>query len=206
MKQNIKAIIFDVDGVLLKSIDEKGKYLWSKDLKKDLKIGSEQCKIIFSDIWGNITDGKLDTMKHLDKVFKHAAFKNINILPKDFINYWISKDIFINDEMIDLVKSLSIKCYIGSNQDLYRGKHIKKLIGKYFQKCFISSEIGYCKPEFEFYSYIENELNLKPNEIFFIDDRQKNIENANKKGWNTYLYKEDLDEFKQYLKELNLFT
>ncbi len=78
------------------------------------------------------------------------------------------------------------------------------MIGKYFKKCFISSEIGYNKPEFEFYSYIEQELNLKPSEILFIDDCRENIESADQKGWNTYLYKQDLNQLKQYLKKLNL--
>ncbi|MCP3659010.1 MAG: HAD-IA family hydrolase [Bacteroidetes bacterium] len=204
MKQNIKAIIFDVDGVLLKNVDDEGKFLWSKDLKKDLKIGSNQCKIIFSNIWKEVTKGKLDTIKHLDEVFKHSFFKNINILPKEFVDYWLSKDIFIIEEMLNLVKSLSHKCYIGSNQDLYRGRYIKKLIGKYFEKCFISAEMGYNKPNPKFYSYIEKELNLKPNQILFVDDNDENIESAKNKGWHTYLYKEDFKEFKQYLQRFNI--
>ena len=47
--ENIKAIIFDVDGGVFKTHDEKGNDLWSCTVKKDLGLTSEHFSRIFSE-------------------------------------------------------------------------------------------------------------------------------------------------------------
>lgn len=55
----IKAIIFDVDGVLFKTYDENGDFLWIRSTKEDLGLSLDHLSIIFSEKWGDITKGKL---------------------------------------------------------------------------------------------------------------------------------------------------
>lgn len=43
----IKAIIFDVDGVLFQNHDENGRYLWSKNAKEDLGLSRDHFLIIY---------------------------------------------------------------------------------------------------------------------------------------------------------------
>ncbi len=198
-KMGIKAIVFDVDGVLFFNKDSGGKYLWSKNLKKDLGIKTKHCKIIYSKFWENVTKGKINTKKYLSNIFKLDSFNDIKITPDDYISYWLKKDYFINNNIINFIQTLNIDCYIGTNQDFYRGNNIKKLIGKNFKKIFISSEIGHIKPEPNFFHHIQSSLNLNGNEILLIDDKKQNIESARSLNWNTFLFTDNLDKLKNYL-------
>jgi hypothetical protein len=47
----MKSIVFDCDGVLINNTDEYGKYLWSKNIKKDLGLRPDQIRLIFSGDW-----------------------------------------------------------------------------------------------------------------------------------------------------------
>ncbi|MBN9342812.1 MAG: hypothetical protein BGO76_07615 [Caedibacter sp. 38-128] len=108
--------------------------------------------------------------------------------------------------MLNLVKSIGVPAYLGTNQDSYRTKHIKKIVGHTFRGCFASYAIGHIKPESGFYRYIENELGLESKQILLIDDTLANVEGAKARGWQSYLYKGDLKQLKTFLQELNLLT
>lgn len=79
--ENIKAIIFDVDGVVFKTHDERGNYLWSRTVKKDLGLTSEHFSRIFSEKWTDIITGKIDLRRHLDVLFKEKLFEDLNLSP-----------------------------------------------------------------------------------------------------------------------------
>jgi HAD superfamily hydrolase (TIGR01509 family) len=73
-----------------------------------------------------------------------------------------------------------------------------------FDNIYSSSEVGYLKSEPEFYQYIINDLGLDPEEILFIDDRQRNIDLAQSLGLvNSYLVN-NFTEAKKILKKFNL--
>nr|WP_255813712.1 HAD-IA family hydrolase [Acidaminobacter sp. JC074] len=58
---------------------------------------------------------------------------------------------------------------------------------KYFDSMVISSEIGVCKPSSMMYQQALTDLNLKPDEVIFVDDRPKNCLGAEKLGIKSYL-------------------
>src|ERR1700687_5543034 len=126
MMEMVKAIIFDVDGVIFKSQDQNGKYLWSRNLKQDLGLGKQHCQLIYSDAWNMVTRGKIDTKDHLKNVFSDPIFDGLEITSEIFINYWLSYDNYVNTDMIEIVQSLKIPVFLGTNQDRYRTEHIKK--------------------------------------------------------------------------------
>ena len=55
---------------------------------------------------------------------------------------------------------------------------------KYFDKLFLSHEIGSVKPEEKIYRAIENYTNLPPEQHIFIDDVKEYVEAAAKLGWD----------------------
>lgn len=197
-----KAIIFDVDGVVFKTHNEDSKYLWSRTIKKDLGITSQHFSEIFSDKWIDILTGKITFKKHLNDVVKKDLFKEINFSPEKYIDYWLAKDHNLNLGLLEVVKSLKIPCYLGTNQEMLRTSHIIKSVGEYFQGCFPSYKVGYIKPEVEFFSHIEKSLELKPQELLLIDDLKENIMSADKCGWKTYHYKNDTRDLQVFLSAL----
>ena len=50
---------------------------------------------------------------------------------------------------------------------------------------FISAEIHKIKPQADFYEYILDKFQLKPEELLFLDDNLRNIEGAEKLGIRT---------------------
>ena len=197
-----KAIIFDVDEVIFKTHDEDGKYLWSRTIKKDLGITSQHFAEIFSDKCIDILRGKRTFREHLDNLFQKELFQEINFSTDEYINYWLTKDHNLNLELLEVVKSLKIPCYLGTNQEMLRTSHIIQSVGEYFQGCFPSYKIGYVKPEVEFFSHIEKSIELEPKDLLLIDDLQENIMSADKCGWKTYHYKNDIKDLQVFLNDL----
>ena len=58
---------------------------------------------------------------------------------------------------------------------------------KYFDSMVISSEIGVCKPNSMMYQQALTDLNLKADQVIFVDDRPKNCMGASKLGIKSYL-------------------
>lgn len=176
--KKIKAVIFDVDGVIFKTHDDQGRYLWSLSIKDELGLTSKHFSMIFSKKWEDITRGNGDLTLHLNNIFEDELFKDLNITPKQYINYWLSHDSQVNEDMLSLIESLRIPCYIGTNQEALRTNHIINTVGSYFKEFFASYKIGFIKPEHGFFNYIQNALSLLPHELLLIDDTKDNIEGA----------------------------
>lgn len=61
----MQTIIFDVDGVIFKAMDDQGCYLWRKNIEADLGITREHISKIYNADWDNVTKGKRDIKVHL---------------------------------------------------------------------------------------------------------------------------------------------
>lgn len=196
-----KAILFDLDGVLIKSLDSNGKYLWSKHLKKDLGLTKEHCARIFGPQWRDVTTGAVGTREHLNTVFEDPIFKDLSVSADTFIDYWLSQESHehVNKDMLKMIQNLPMPKYIATNQESYRTPHIQSLLPACFEKTFASFEIGYIKPEEGFYKHIQTELGLYAHEIVLIDDTFENVQKAQELGWQTYWYKNDLKTLKIFL-------
>jgi HAD superfamily hydrolase (TIGR01509 family) len=195
----IKAIIFDVDGVIFKTHDDNGNYLWSRNIKDDLGLTSEHFSAIFSEKWEDIIRGKIDLNEHLGALFQEELFKDLKINLQQYIQYWLSHDHQVNQDMLRLVASLATPCYLGTNQEALRTAHILGTVGSCFQGCFASYKVGFIKPESGFFQHIQKTLSLPSNELLLIDDTKNNIDGAQKCGWHVYHYQNDLEELIDFL-------
>lgn len=71
-----------------------------------------------------------------------------------------------------------------------------------FDKIFLSYEEGYVKSNIEAFINVEKKLNIKAENILFIDNNENNINNAKKRGWNTCLASGyELDKIKNTVDE-----
>lgn len=200
--QTIKVVIFDLDGVVFKSLDDQGKFLWSINLEKDLGLSLHHCHKIYALEWNDVIRGHLETKEHLERVFRDPLFQDLKITPEDYIDYWLSHDSFLDYEMLRFVDSLPVPCYIGTNQDRHRTEYINKMVGGSFVDCFSSYQIGAIKPEPMFYEYIEKALGVPSSQLLLIDDTHANVEGARRRGWHGYHYKGDMDDLKNVVQEL----
>jgi len=198
----IKAIIFDVDGVILNSKNANGRYLWSSNISQDLGMKSEHFRILHSLEWNHVTRGHKDTIAHLEEIFKHPTFVPLRLTPEKYIEYWLKRDNFVNHEVLAIAQKMVLPKYIGTNQDKFRTAHIKQLVGTHFDGCFASYEIGFIKPEQGFYAHIERHLDLAPEELLLIDDTKANVTAAQQRGWQGYHFIGDVNLLALFVQHL----
>lgn len=189
MSTLIKAIVFDVDGVLINCVDDEGCFSWQKSIKEDLGIPAEVVtKGFFLKYWPRIGTGEMDTLEALSEFLNGIG---AGISANTFMDYWFEKDSDINQDVYELASHLKEKGYrlfIGTNQEKYRLDHLKNLLNKndLFEDFFASSIIGYGKPDPLFFKAVIERTGLKPSEMFFIDDSDKNIETARSLQWHAH--------------------
>jgi putative hydrolase of the HAD superfamily len=68
-----------------------------------------------------------------------------------------------------------------------------KKINDYFDKVYLSYEIGICKPDRRIFDHLIADARLVPQHCLYIDDGEKNIETARTLGFATYLAKPQED-------------
>lgn len=196
MRNMIKAIIFDIGGVVLpKRIEEV--YL---KLVNDLGIDNDS----FEDFRKNydfsgILKGEDSIEKFLKDVEKKFSLE-VNIIEKWKKIYVDSMP--IDNEVVNVIKKLK-KNYItpslSNTSKLHAEINRKRGVFSYFQPALNSCDLGLMKPEKEIYNLILDRLNLKPEECIFIDDRESHIDSAKKLGFKTILFKDS----QQLLSDLN---
>lgn len=196
----LKALVFDIDGVLLDHENEKG-HDWTINIENDLNISKETVEQLHKNAkqWHNLSLGQDKVEEYFAKFLEEHNITKINAM--QLVNYFINNDTNTRYYMFDEVKKLTDKnyqLYIGTHQIPEKGQRLWFIedFNKYFIKMFTSYTIGYMKHELQFFEKITNELNLLPNEIMLIDDKKKNVDTAIKAGWQGYLYTtfEDIKE------------
>ncbi len=172
-----KAILFDVDGVVLFPRD---KY-FSQRLKEDgYDIDGEKIGQFFKDKYNQIVVGEADLKEELSKVITDWGWQGT---VDELLHYWFSYENKLNQEIIDFAQELRQKgvlCYLASDHSDYRKQDLLNNIGlsQYFDGAFFSSDIGHTKEEKEYYEQVLRQISLTPDEISFVDDDIKNIEVA----------------------------
>ena len=182
-KEEIKAVIFDIGGVLLENplISE----FW-----KNCK-GSKQLRNKFG-------AGKMPKQEFINK-----ASKMLNIPKRDFIKeygkaYFPIKKI---KEVYKIYKKIKIKKTLFSDTNPIHLKFIKKKYPEIFDiadAIFMSSISGSRKNQLVSYKHIISKLQFRPSQMLVIDDKQDVLDLARRLGMKTILFKNN----KQLIKNL----
>ncbi len=110
------------------------------------------------------------------------------------INLKKGDDFEIIESSFDFAKSLQKNYRLGILSNLsadHREGLEKRGFYNLFDSIFLSGETGQVKPERQAYISILRELNVAPEETFFIDDSPANIRTAKELGMKTFLFKEE---------------
>lgn len=204
-----KAIFFDADGVLIKN-----KHLFTDQLQQDYGMEIEKMLPFFNGVFRDCSVGKADLKIELAKVMDEWGWKGT---VEELMDYWFSKGTYIEDDVLDFVKSLrdkGVRCFMTTDQEKYRGEYLRSVLGggKVFEEVFFSAEMGCPKklPEFwdKVFAHLNQASRILPNtpvttiversETFFTDDDQENIEKVSAYGIETYLFT-DLESLKKRL-------
>lgn len=196
----IKNIIFDLGGVLIDHNPEKtlSAYFSKEDADIILK------EIFRNHLWlerdrGVVTSDEI--MEQKKDLIPSAIYDKVNEMVQNFFPYMPPFE-----KMYGFVEELKEKGY---------GVYLLSNVGKEFHTVkkdipvlslfdgFVaSSDYEVVKPEIEIYNILFEKFSLKPEECFFIDDVQKNIDGARKAGMDGHCYYHgDLEILKADLRE-----
>ena len=104
-------------------------------------------------------------------------------------------------DFCEYVKSRHYGIYVLSNADNMFHDYFPRFAREdYFDGVMVSSDIHMIKPEIRIYEHFLKTYELIPEECLFIDDREENINGAQKVGINGYLFTGDFEKIKEVLK------
>ena len=197
----IKSIVFDIGGVILDAKELiKDLKVWFKP-KDEMKFWEELNLKIAPLCKGN---GSLyETMKEFakEKKVKIPDSELKTLFVKDF-----DKTLKFNKEVLKLIKKLKPNYKLGiiSNIIEEHSAELKKTnMFKDFEIVIMSYEVKMSKHEIDIFKLLIKEMNLKPNEIVFIDDVQQYANNASSLGIHGICFK-NIEQLKTELKKLNV--
>jgi HAD superfamily hydrolase (TIGR01509 family) len=189
-----KAILFDVDGLVIKARKE----FFSERLARKQGISDESVRKFFMHDFKQCSFGKADLKEKITPFLEEWRWEES---VDDLLVYWFESESSTDEKVLEAIKSFrekEIKCYIATRQEKYRFDYLLNTIGlaKYFDGAFSTCDIGFDKSDPKFYEYILDQISFKPSEVLFFDDTPINIETALLVGIESYLYV-DINTLKQ---------
>ena len=124
------------------------------------------------------------------------------------MNHWHEYCMDGIEEMGGVIKELKDQgygIYLCSNASMRLLQCYKQVIPgiEYFDGVLFSAEVKCIKPQKEIYLHLFENFQLKPEECFFIDDLQRNIDGAKACGMEGYCHKDgNVESLKKVLRGL----
>jgi epoxide hydrolase-like predicted phosphatase len=196
---NISTLIFDFGGVLI-DLDMNQSILNFK------KLGVENVENYLSNFgqsgfFMQLEKGKISADEFRSEIRKMTAN---TITDKEIDDAWNAFLVRIPSEKLDIVYQLrkKFRVIMLSNTNAIHFPYAEQTffsyknrgIDVYFDKCYRSYDMKMAKPDAEIFEAILIQEQVAPNQCLLLDDGPKNIEQAQKLGFQTYFVdpKEDL--------------
>ena len=186
-----KLIIFDCFGVLTSEVAP----IWLRRYFDDYTADKIHQSII--------VDGDKGILS-ADQMFKELSLI-VDEPADDILNDWIDIGA-LHEDLIEYIKSLKERGFKTAFLSDSSYGFVKLLIDKYnleplFDTIVVSSEVGFLKANPEMFNLVLDRLIIKPENAIMVDDRQSNLDSAEKVGIKGILYK-DTQSFKEALESI----
>lgn len=205
--ENVKAIIFDLGGVIL-NID------YNKTSNAFKEAGVLQIDEMYSPktadaLFQNLEEGKVTEEAFFNSIRKESG---TSLSDEQITACWNSMLLDFRTSTLSFIKTLRprYKVFLLSNTNSIHLRHFYKIheglqdqpFEAYFDAVYYSHLIGLRKPGTAAYQFVLEKNNLHAEECLFIDDLYQNIEGAKQAGLQTVLLNsemlvEGLDIFQQ---------
>ncbi|MFZ2887163.1 MAG: HAD-IA family hydrolase [Minisyncoccia bacterium] len=189
----IKAILFDADGVVIKKRDR----FFSERFAEKQEVPLSDVLPFFKNEMLQAFVGKADIKQALTTYLPKWKW---NDSVDDFLAYWFGEESPRDEGVIAYVQELRQKgtrCYVATDREKYWAEYLLETSGlkKDFDGFFFSYDIGHEKDAPEFFEEVLSRLELKPEEVQYWDDDQKNVDVAKALGIDARFYS-NLEELK----------
>lgn len=193
----IETIIFDLGNVIIDLDTEATKYAFKNLYGTDYKSNMAELKA--KNIFTKYETGSISTQTFLNEL---SAFDDA-ISFDEVKNAWNAMLLDIPEENYKILSKAkeNYRTFCLSNTNklhidfIYKQLKTKKGISNlnaYFEKVYLSHEIGKRKPNVDIFQEVIKNHQLNPNTTVFIDDTADHLEGANQLGIHTIHLTEDL--------------
>jgi putative hydrolase of the HAD superfamily len=99
----------------------------------------------------------------------------------------------VYEHVMPVVQSLrraGVPCHVASNQQAGRARHMSEVLNykNLFTREFYSCALGVAKPDVAFFELVLHSLDLRGENVLFLDDRRENVEAAQRAGLGAAVY------------------
>jgi putative hydrolase of the HAD superfamily len=181
----IKALMLDVDGVLVDGRPEDGRH-WLASVQDDFGFTSDTLhEQFFVPYWEDIVLGRAGLMQHLTSALQTMA---PHVSPARFVSYWFQRDSRVVAALLpelSWARAEGIRVYLATNQEHLRAAYLMEnlRLADHVDGIFYSARLGARKPDMEFFARVQAAVGLCGEEMLLIDDSRQNIDAALRAGW-----------------------
>lgn len=182
----IKAILFDIDGMVNKRVE-----YFSRKYSREFGVAYDEMGPFFENEFILCEIGKADLKTELPKYLaKWKWDKSVD----EFLEYWFKNETDLDKEMLNSIQNLrnkGTKCFLQTRNEKYRTEYLWNTMGlkNHFDGMFSSAYLGSMKPQVGFWNAIYQQLlEFKKDEILVWDDKAENVESAKKFGFQAKLF------------------
>jgi epoxide hydrolase-like predicted phosphatase len=177
----IRAIIFDLGGVLVRTVDVTPRERLASRLGMDRSALED---FIFGGASGDRAQkGEINLSQHWENLASRLGFSVQQV--KDLVDEFFAGDA-LDTALVDYVRTLHghYKTALLSNAwDDTRQAIVERWhIDDAFDELIISSELGIVKPDPRIFQLVLDKLGVTANQAVFVDDMQRNVDGARRVG------------------------
>lgn len=183
-----KAVMVDVDGVVIAHPDPRG---WSAHLERDLGLSKTLLQsAFFEPHWQDVILGRAGLRERLGPVLAEIA-PGLGV--DRLIRYWFENDAHLDQGLLVQLaptRAGGVTLHLATVQEHERARYIWDALGlkQHFDGMHYAAELGWAKPAAQFFQAAAARSGFAPDEIFFIDDKQANVDAARAEGWSAALW------------------
>ncbi len=193
MEKKASAILFDLGGVIL-NLD------YNRTINAFKSLGEESFAELYSQAQQNAIFDRIETGEITEEYFRKylISFLGDKVTNEMVDEAWNAMLLDLPQERIDFLHELkkNYKIYLFSNtnaihlrafQNIIKNQYgDAQLLERIFDKTYYSHLIHNRKPNATAFQYILDDLNLRADEVIFIDDSIQHVEGAKSVGINAY--------------------
>ncbi|MDC9824475.1 HAD-IA family hydrolase [Devosia sp. ZB163] len=194
-----RAVLFDVDGVLVHSrfhADEAARRYWDEHLLADMGVEPSRFQALFDPSFERVLTGQKSLVAALDEFLPTVGYRGSTM---DFIGYWIARDSHLNFQLLEVIKQLrsarGVRLYVATNQEHIRATYLwnELKLRHLFDDMFYAARFGAAKPNPEFFRRAEAFIGPLEQPPLLFDDSAEVIAAANAHGWEGVLFTDVTD-------------
>ena len=180
MNAQIRAVLFDCDGVLQRPAND-----WVGEIGRLTGLEGDALAAFLDDISTAeqpVLDGSAPYAGPLGAV---VARWNLSVDVPELLAVW--QHLLVDPEMLEAAEALraeGLVCALATNQHRERGAYMRRELGydRFFDPMVISAEIGVTKPDPAYFRRALDLLGLPASSVLFVDDVRANVESARSVG------------------------